>query len=439
MSIRKSLKNAMLTGAGLVAWQNNAPVQYNGRQRQYFGDETRTFTQMMAQYSSDFVEAQMQGIDPENPLEYQTRFIRMADVVKPTAAIQRRFDDYKMLLVADRDIDYLMPGSKVVAMGSTWLVVNPLNVSGSDGMSLVRRCNAVWNHLDYYGNVVSEPIIVENQRANANDSDAQNSQLISKGYFNVFCQYNDATRQIDTNTRLILGTGAYRVTGYSDFETEFTGDYSTVRTVSFTVRYEEPNDAIDDMVNHVAGGKVFSWDVGIDAPAKMTMGQTTAFAAFSERCNVPVESTEEYPVYYEWESSDESVATVDGYGNVTAVAEGQAVITVTLAQNEAYSAAASVEVTETADGVDFTTTVPVLLAAYESTAISAAYFEDGAETDEPIVWTLTGADEGAYSYLVSTDGKSVSIDCFGYSKTPLTVTASYGEYSVSAQIELEGM
>ena len=439
MSIQKSLKNAMLTGEGLVSWRNNAPVQYNDRQKQFFGSETSTFIHLNARYSSDFVEAKMQGINPEDPYEWQTRMIRIADIVKPTAAIQRNFDDYKTILVADRDVEYLMPGSKIETMGSTWLVFNPLNISGSDGSSVIRRCNSVWNHLDYYGNVVSEPIVVENQRANASDSDSQNSQLISKGYFNVMCQYNDDTRQIDTNTRLILGTGAYRVTGYSDFEQEFTGDYDSVRLLKFTVRYEDVNNAIDDMEDHVAGGKTFLWEVGIDAPAKMNVGQTTAFSAYSERCNVPVESTEEYPVYYEWESSDEAVATVDGNGNVTAVAEGQAVITATLAQNEAYSAAATVEVTETEDGVGFTSTVPDAMAAYESACLSAGYFEDGEETDEPLVWTLAGADDNAYSYVFSNDGKAVSIDCFGYSETPLTVTARYGAYSVSAEIRLEGI
>ena len=188
MSIQKSLKNAMLTGNGLISWHNNTPAQYSGRHRQYFSQETRTFTQMIAQYSSDFVEAQMQGIDPDNPYEYQTRMIRMADIVKPTAAIQRNFDDYKTILVADRDIEYIMPGSKIVTMGNTWLVVNPMNVSGSDGCAVVRRCNAVWNFLDFYGNVQSEPLVVENTRANAIECDNQQSLLISKGYFKVICQ-----------------------------------------------------------------------------------------------------------------------------------------------------------------------------------------------------------------------------------------------------------
>lgn len=304
MSIQKSLKDAMLTGEGLVSWRNNAPAQYNDRQRQFFGDESRTFTQLNARYSSDFVEARIQGIDETDPYAWQTRMIRIADIVKPTAAIQRNFDDYKTILVADRDIDYLVPGSKVETMGSTWIVFNPLNVSGSDGSAVIRRCNSIWNHLDYYGNVVSEPIVVENTRANANDSDSQNSQLISKGYFNVFCQYNDATRQIDTNTRLILGTGAYRVTGYSDFEMEFTGDYNTVRILKFTVRYEDVNNAIDDMAKHVAGGKNFSWDVCVLGTAGMTVGSAETFTAKSVRNGKDVPQDSEFPVGYIWSSDD---------------------------------------------------------------------------------------------------------------------------------------
>lgn len=439
MSIQKSLKNAMLTGNGLVSWQNNTPVQYSGKQRQYFSPETRTFTQMYAQYSSDFVKAQIQGIDPKNPLAWQTRFLRFSDVVKPSAAIQRHFDDYKMILVADRDIEYIVPGSKIVTMGSTWLVVNPMNVSGSDGAALVRRCNAVWNYLDYYGNVVSEPIIAENERANANDSDTQNSQLISKGYFNILCQNNDGTRQIDTNTRMILGSGAYRVTGFSDFETEFTGDYSSVRLLSFTVRYEEPNYIIDDMENHVAGGKEFSWVVSISGPASIHPNGTAQFTATSVRNGETVTDTTENPISYEWESSDESVVTVDDFGIVTAVGNGSATIRVKVSQNAALHENYGITVTESADGVEFTSITPVKLGAYETACVTAAYFEDGQEQQDALTWTFTGADENAYSAVVDTDGKTVCIDCYGYSDLPLIVTAGYGVYTASATILLEGL
>ena len=474
MSIQKSLKNAMLTGNGLISWQNNTPVQYSGKQRQYFSPETRTFTQMYAQYSSDFVEAQIQGIDPDNPLAWQTRFLRFSDVVKPSAAIQRHFDDYKMILVADKDIEYIVPGSKIVTMGNTWLVVNPMNVSGSDGAALVRRCNAVWNYLDYYGNVISEPIIAENERANANDSDTQNSQLISKGYFNIICQNNDATRQIDTNTRMILGTGAYRVTGYSDFEMEFTGDYSSVRLLSFTARYEAPNLTIDDLENHVAGGKAFSWEIIILGAAQLAVGAQTYFAAISERNGASVESvyltgktlhvddswsvvngilyapdgtrvdgktliSGENPTNYLWSSSDESVLTVDENGLATAVSAGSAVLTATLAQNPAYSVSMTVTVAQSADCVSFVSSVDLALYAYQSTTIRAAYFENGEETDEPLEWAFTGAEKGSYSAEISPDGKSATVACYGYSETPLTVTISHNGTSASAEIALGGL
>lgn len=438
MSIQKSLKNAMLTGNGLVSWGNNEPKQYDSKQHQYYSAETRTFTQTMAKYASDFVVAQIQGIDPHDPYAYQTRMIRFADVVRPSAAIQRHFDDYKMMLVADRDIEYIMPGSKIQTLGSTWLVVNPMNASGSDGAALVRRCNAVWNFLDYYGNLISEPMVVENERANANDPDTQNSQQITKGYFNVICQYNGNTRQIDTNTRMILGTGAYRVTGYSDFETEFTGDYSSVRTLSFTVRYEEPNDAIDDMERHIAGGKVFSWELSVEGQGNMSVGNTVKFTANSRRNNLPVETTSKHPIHYEWESSDESVAIVDSIGNVTAVGEGDAVIIATLYENNAYRAALEINVTASADVVSFNSTIPATLEAYESAVIAAAFFEGSAETDNPLEWEFGGADAAAFSAEVSADGKSATVQCFGYSETPLTVTVAYGAYSASASIALLG-
>lgn len=439
MSIQKSLKNAMLTGNGLISWQNNTPNQYSQRQHQYFSAETRTFTQRMAQYASDFVEAQVQGLDQNDPYAWQTRMIRMSELVRPTAAIQRDFDDYKTILFADRDIEYIMPGAKIVTMGSTWLAVNPLNISGSDGSSVVRRCNAIWNTFDYYGNVVSEPILVENIRANANDSDTQNSQQIAKGYFNVICQYNDNTRQIDTNTRMILGTAAYRVTGYSDFDMEFTGDYNSVRTLAFSIRFEEVNDAIDDLVNHVAGGKTFSWVVSASGPSSLSVGATAQLAAQSVRDGKIVASTPANQISYAWASSDESVLTVDENGLVTAIGEGNATVRVTLEQNPAWYADYAIEVTATADGVKFTSTVPESMGAYTTATLTAAYFIDGDEQSDALAWAFFGADTTAYSAAILPDGKSVSVSCFGYSAMPLVVTISYGTYTASTSITLEGI
>lgn len=434
----KSLRNAaLISGIGISQKPTNTPTQYADRQFQYFDAETRAFNFMKAKYSSDFVEALVEGIEPGKPYEWGTYRIRVANLVTMTASVQRNFDDYKKFLFESYNVEYVREGTKIVTMGNTWLVTNPDNTSGASGSGTMRRCNAVWNHLDYYGNVVSEPIIITNDRANANESDQQSSQLISKGYFNVICQYNPQTAQIDTNTRMILGTAAYRVTGYADFDTEFTGDYDSVRLLYFSVRYEEPNAVIDDMERHVAGGKAFSWNISISGNASLRAGQTAQMTALSVREGMSVDGSEEHPVGYVWSSSDENVLTVDDDGLVTAVSEGSAVVTAYLAQNPLYSADMTVEVTEAEDGVFFTTTVPKTLAAFQTAEISAAYFEDGVETAETVGFEFSGADTSAYT--AKTIGNSVLLTAFGYSAAPLTVTARCGAFETSAEIVLEGV
>lgn len=439
MSGNNYLKNAALAGGHINPIKTNDPSQYKDRQHQYYDSETRIYINEIAKYASDFVEARVQGIKTGSLDEWGTYRIRITDVVRPSSAIQRHYDDYKTILFESRYVEYIRPGTKIVTMGNTWLAINPQNVSGASGSALIRRCNAVWNHYDYYGNVVSEPIIVESERASASDSDSQEGQYISKGYFNVLCQANPDTLQIDTNTRIILGTGAYRVTGYADFETEFTGDYSSIRTLAFTVRYEEPNKAIDDMVNHVASGLDFTWNISLTARNNLRVGGESEVVAESVRNGEIVEYTPQYPITYSWESSDESVATVDDSGKVTAIAEGTAIITATLNQNENISQSVEFTVTQTEDGVEFLNSVPSTIYAYDTISIAAAYFEDGNMTDNPLEWSISGGDDTMYGYTVALDGKSIEIDCFGYSDIPLTVTASYGAYTASAEIQMEGI
>ena len=96
--INTFLKNAAVVSNGLNPVPVNAPAQYIDRKRQFFDPETRAFTMQKARFSSDFVEAQVQGLDPNDPTGWGTYRIRFADVVRPSSAIQRHFDDYKQFL-----------------------------------------------------------------------------------------------------------------------------------------------------------------------------------------------------------------------------------------------------------------------------------------------------------------------------------------------------
>ena len=150
-----------------------------------------------------------------------------------------------------------------------------------------------------------------------------------------------------------------------------------------------------------------------------------------------MQSAENYTLTFE--SSDESVVSVDEGGNVTANAEGTATITCKLAQNQDISATYEVTVAGAQSGgqVVFLQDIPAQLRMYQSVTLEAVYMEDGEMTGVPVEYTVSEANTAAYTAEMA--GNTVKITCWGGSTTPLTVTASYGEYSTSAEIGLKGI
>lgn len=441
MSIQKNLGNITAINGRITAPHENEPKEYKNRGYPYFNVGSTRFFQEYAKYASDYFWADAQGLNPEDRFSWERVTLRMADYVKSSSALQRQFDNFKTILLDKMKYAHIPRGTKFVTMGSTWLCVNPENISGSDGIGVIQRCNATWNHLDFYGNVVKEPICVDSEIARASAPDYQHLMPVMKGYFNVRCQYNPDTAQIDDNTRIILGSKAYAVTGFSDFLEEFTGDTESVRMMEFTIRKEEPNETIDDMENRVAGGKTFSWNAFITGDPAMEVGETVPFSVRSVRNGESVTSTEEYPIEYTWESSDPSVATVDNNGNVTSVADGTVSITATLVQNPNIKQ--TYNVTVGADTAGFDENVPETLNAYESITLTAHRTATGigigvgGTGNADVTWSFSGADIKAYTAKV--DGAKCELSCWSGSIEPLNVTIRKGSQTASATIKLIGI
>jgi hypothetical protein len=68
--------------------------------------------------------------------------------------------------------------------------------------------------------------------------------------------------------------------------------------------------------------------------------------------------------------------------------------------------------------------------------VDARLYSGGVEQTTPITFTLSGADENAYSYTY--DDYSVTVTCFGYSETPLTIRAAAGAQAQNISVKLEG-
>ena len=434
------IKNVGVMAGGLTGTHGPEPTQYAGRQFQYYGHESEALDAMMAKYASNYVKGRVQGSNPDNFYEWADTYLRMANATHATANSFTIAEDYKNVLF-DSHMAYFPLGAKLEALGSTWLCINSDNLTSVACGGLVRRCNGVWNYLDYYGNVCSEPLAIESHLALASTPSPQNDVIIqTRGNYNIRLQYNDATRQLGINSRIILGSAAFSITGYTDFMQEFTGDYTSVHMLEFTARYEEPNLEIDDMQNHVAGGKTFSWNIFITGNADMQTGTTQTMTAKSERCGDAVTGSAEYPITYIWSSSDENVATVDENGVVTAVGGGTCEITCTLAENGEIETSFSLNVTEStgAKSAAFKTTPPAALRAYDSVTLSAAAYQNGEETAGVCEWNFSFDPGGAYT--ATTLDNLCEIKCWGGSTIPLTVTADFGDdVSVSCDIVLEGV
>ena len=141
--LNNNIKAGLLSAGGFTAGpKKNTPTQYADRQYQYFEESTSQFTEQYAKYSSDYVQAEFQYWDENGDEAWESVTARFANIVTPTAAITRHFDDYKNVLFDQRHLDYVRPGVKLRAMGSTWLAINPDNISSDKTNSIFRRCNA---------------------------------------------------------------------------------------------------------------------------------------------------------------------------------------------------------------------------------------------------------------------------------------------------------
>lgn len=434
---QKYIKNLIFDNDGLKVVQNT-PTQYASRQKQYLAERTIKFTSSRAYLSSDYCQAEIQGLT-SNFYDYITTNIRLADITSPSASTSKRTDDFKQVFVADDKIDYLPIGAKINTMGNTWLVVNPSNISTVLTTSVVARCNATYNSFDYYGNIITEPIVVEKYAMSGNDNDNPLNIVLMDGYFNITCQLNENTQKLGINKRIILGNKPYYITGFTDFIQEFTSKRDSVHLITFTARLDEPT-VNDDLVNYIANGKSYKFGAELNGLSDLIAGtQTTLTPSFLIN-GEQVESTVEYPLTWNYHSSDNQIASVSQNGIVTSKKEGTVIITATLAENTAITATLELVVTEqlSAPYVAFDGFTADYISQYDKATFTATYFENNFATNYPLTWSFSGATKKDYIATVSEDGKSVVIECISASEKPLSIKASYNGYSAKIKIHLVG-
>ena len=186
--------------------------------------------------------------------------------------------------------------------------------------------------------------------------------------------------------------------------------------------------------------KFLNWSKAALAGLISTTSPSSAAAAAARTAGSKVPQSMISSISGSFSSSDETILTVDQDGTVTGVSEGSAAVTVTLEQNPNVTASVKIIVddADAGTGIFFTGSAPDRLQAFESCTIEATAYNDGADTGTPILYRFSGAAAGSYSAVQT--GNQAKITCYGFSETPLTVTASADMYgSQEITIKLEGM
>ena len=435
-TVQAGIRNALLT-AGKPYLQRGTNSPYNGdTQTQYFADASRAFARKNLRWSSNMVLAQVQGLDYNDFYAYKPLRIRTTMMIDPTTG-KNLGSDWQKIMVENPKIDFLPLGAKVIFNGNTWLVVNPMNVQSITGTSVIRRCNAVWNHLDYYGNILHEPFCYGQGAGDlATGNSVKEGMILIDAYQHSVMQLNPETEEIMHNRRMILGHQAYSVRGVQDFAQEFTEDMGSAHIQYFDLESAEPL-AIDDMENRVADGLSFQWKISLPEDVQMKAGQEATFVPASYRNG---SSEEESGVEYLWSSSDENILLVGAEGHVKAVQEGNASIVCSLKKNPSIASKMAVAVvskeTSIPASLEWVTPVPEQLAKYDECTIEAAYYADGVKTEESITYSFSGPDDAAYSATQS--GNIVQVKCWLPSTQPLVMTAECKNIIKTVEIKLTG-
>lgn len=423
---------------GVTSVKSNIPAQYKDRRHQYLADRRTLFDEQRDYLATDYVKARVQGLNPDNFYEWVETEIRLSDVSTQsvTAFDSKEYDNFKEILFRSRAIDYIPVGAYVETMGSYWMVVNPGNMSAPTTNAVIARCRAHWTFYDDYGNIQWEPLVIDRRTMLSNRNESPENLVLMEGYFNVKCQKNTNTVKLRDNQRMILGSYAYHITGFTDFFEEFTGDDESAHVINLTVRREEPEEH-DDLVNHIADGLLYTWSAEITGSGSVLVdGETTLTADML--MNGKGYSDRELPMTWSWSSSDESVATVNADGIVRGISEGSAVITANLAENPDLAATFTISVNAGSDAVRFVGTVPPFIAQYSEIVLNAVHEVNGEATEDPLEWSFAGAGPENWAATVSGDGLSCMVACNSPASEPLIVTVSYGGKSASVSIKLLG-
>lgn len=426
----------LLNGARQYRKQaTNGAEKHGGIKHQYLAEITRAGVYDVGELASNVYDTMSQGIDVDDFYKYVPIRIRVVKAAQSTTG-ETMLDDWQRVhIIAPSNIDSILQGAYMEFENNVWIVYKPKNVAPVIGNAVIRRCNQVINKLDYYGNIISIPMSFSRISTQGNAPVITENNILAQNYISCICQLNEYTKDFTENTRLILGKAAYAIRGINDFTREYTYDKDSVHFMTFTVQRQEPLEQ-DSIEHQCADYFSLKWELLLTANESMVAGGTQQVYVTAKRNGDTVTSTREHPLSYLYESSDESIATIDSNGNIIAIQDGEATITVTLMENPNIKQSVHLTVASTGESyVAFTNTNIGIMHEYDSVNISATYYENGIATADTVWFEFSGAPDSAYS-AEQIGFNKFRITSYATSNTPLEITIRANGHTEKTQIKL---
>lgn len=448
--VQKSIKSVKLFAgmrpAPAPAPGVNGDYKYAGKQHEYFESPTTAYIFEQSQYAANYYAAEVQGIMPGSFETERGAYIRSMDVVEQTTGTKMP-NDYQAVYFQDTRIRGLYTGAKVKYGGNTWLAISPFNVSDPLSSAVIRRCNAIWKHLDYYGNVLAEPFIFHDARAQATASDYSDYGVLPRWYQKCAMQLNEQTKELAYNRRIVLGSSVVEVRGLVDFITDFSGQDNAEsanaeppHVMFFDAQYQEPDLALDDMERGIAGGKAFKWQIIPSFSEGMQVDGEQVITVSSLR-NGEAPDTEKHPVNYDFFSMNPSVLQVTAGGHIKAKQEGTAQVKIRLRQNPDIFTLCEITVSNELPEPEFVFTpdIPTRMKQMQTYEGMVFVKRGGTTVETPITMAAYGATEAAETAF-DPQGNALSITDYEPSQTPLSLVfrADAENITYTANIRLEG-
>ena len=254
--------------------------------------------------------------------------VRIVHIVQNNVA-RKLGDDFKELIFQDMQHAKGM-GMRYFFNNNYWITINSDYYHYVTASTIIRRCNNTANWILSNGEVHQEVCNIE--YADKNNTFDQNENIgIPRGDITVTLQYNQYTKLISVDDRLIFNGQAFRcryVDNYLRGETLINDSSPLV----YLTMIKDNISVEDDLINNVANANRYEYSVSINETMFEQSIGFTGFLTATVKLNGDVVNL---PV--EWESDNELIGTIDNSGLISLLSNGIVTFTCKLQQNNLVS------------------------------------------------------------------------------------------------------